>query len=145
MKNKIFALYLGSQVLDDQQVTRELRAVHNHGFCTLSYNGIGEQENIEIDDLQLILTPLSEITDEDAIEAYKLEFPKWDEPLSAHEEEIGASKLNREEIIDVMRNEILPDGEMSFRTADFLRSRSYHLPYMGLDLYQQSIAVKPAQ
>lgn len=33
----------------------------------------------------------------------------------------------------------------NIRVADYLRSRGYHLPYMGIDLYASSIAVKPKE
>jgi hypothetical protein len=73
-------LYLGCQVLDEQNVIRVLRGVDIHGCCTLSYNNVGEETDIPIGGIQLLLRPISDMTDEEAAECGNLDYDFSSEP-----------------------------------------------------------------
>lgn len=125
---------------------------------------------------QLILTPLGEITDEDAIEVARiildkevgwnpLEILRWDwctRMIIRREPDITDAETTVEMCISILTeldespirwtwNYIKGNGTgISERNCpnvitaiDFLRSRSYALPYKGINLYQAGIAVKP--
>lgn len=77
---------------------------------------------------KLILTPLEEISEQDMISVFNIEHPKSNASDWA---KIDSVKMWIEQM------------SISYDVADFLRSRSYHLPYKNINLYEAGIAVKP--
>lgn len=122
-KAKFFAQYLGQKVLLSEE--GDLMTVGLHS-STWRY---------DIKNYKLQLKPFSQITDEDAIEAAKI--MDWF-PLN----ERGGKVINPE-LIEEFKNtwyHIL-DWETSLKgqldVTDFIRSRGYALPYMGIPIEQQ--------
>jgi hypothetical protein len=113
---------------------------------------------------KLPLTPIEDITDEDAIELCRLYYPlafqgkcppsKWevkrDMILDCHYRSIGCNGNGNSFNIDLTNicmerydeGELCESGYM-LPATDFLRSRSYHLPYRNINLFQAGIAIKP--
>lgn len=105
---------------------------------------------------KLILTPLSEITDKDAIEVARLIRPANNYKVIRHGKhiyyvdvtELSFAALNvnifflNGKITPTFNKE--PTGECTRDAVDYLRSRGYMLPYMGIDLYEAGIAIKPS-
>lgn len=114
---------------------------------------------------KIILTPLSEITDEDARELCKIlgEYCPENAYLSKQKDNALKREWSRlsymsydwlekrqtEHIILNFSDDGLHGGKSIYypstgqRQADFLRLRGYALPYMGIDLYEAGIAIKP--
>lgn len=122
---------------------------------------------------QLILTPLSDITDEDVIEVAKIIMRRHNRHYKDGEVvyKVETEKLNgcptvgiyvqgrtkgsysiriEPDAVCLMKHKdsLLSSGQCfhvpnQYEAADFLRSRSYHLPYKNIDLYEAGIAVKP--
>jgi hypothetical protein len=110
-KGKFFAQYWG------QEVIRSLGG-HKHHVC--------EHVNLKHDSWWLELTPLSAITDEDAIEVAKV-FSQADFTSFTIQENIIFAKR----LIESRGNNL----EAKF--ADYLRSRGYALPWMGISVEDQ--------
>ncbi|WP_312697095.1 hypothetical protein [Sphingobacterium mizutaii] len=109
-KAKFFAQYWGQEVLSD-----------NICFNKLTVD-IYKMSISRLEPSSLKLKPLSSITDEDAIEVAKIKFPtESHKHFPDHGKHIIRNKNNR----NVME-------KMSI--IDFLRSKSYALPYMGLSV-----------
>jgi hypothetical protein len=69
---KVFALYLGCECrLEDGQVSDKTTMISADGCLMVDYNGIGDTEH-DIECCQLILTPLSKITDEHKLAIYAM-------------------------------------------------------------------------
>ena len=69
---KVFALYLGCECrLEDGQISDKTTMISADGCLMVDYNGIGDTEH-DAECCQLILTSLSDITDEDAIQVAKM-------------------------------------------------------------------------
>lgn len=163
MKAKIFGLYIGCECVYDNSMPLSRHAGnilgydYRYGFMISTKNAIVPFRFVSQEFTQLILTPLSEITDEDAIEVARLLDPWLVEQM--------AYELTREKIsdkghiitIEGMRDKsrkvriFLPmghvfcsDNENTINPGviDFLRSRGYALPYMGIDLFQSNIAIQ---
>lgn len=96
---------------------------------------VGDMSQIERFTLEL--TPLSDITDEDAIEVCKC--MKWDRVLPPNIEghpldfSVSISDFNW------IKNKLFDWSKINLHTADFLRSKGYALPWMGLSVEKQSI------
>lgn len=109
---------------------------------------ITDSATAHLDECQLLLKPLSKISDEDAIELIKIEdkncaYTHNGEPLSNIE--YGAKQgwvyIYSDEI-DLGRKPIyFSEYTLSIEQADFLRSRSYNLPFRGIDLVEAGIAI----
>lgn len=72
----------------------------------------------------VLLTPLSQITDEDAIMCYNLHFGNLNNDVRPNESRITFSK----------RHIINPTEVVIPIVVDYLRSRGYALPYMGVSV-----------
>lgn len=103
--------------------------VHGNPWNEITFYNYGE--------CQLLLTPLSEITDEHAVEVARImniidaECPQSDYP----------------HWIEYTKRTYLTDLKMSkyafsVHAIDYLRSKSYHVPYMGIDLFEAGFAVE---
>lgn len=155
IKAKIFGLYLGSPIRVSQNklfiddTINNGSTIHGHEFTIWDVHDTGYGSKAF--DVRLILKPISEISDEDAITVAKMlgceveldekiyppnpmlrNIPKLttDQKLS----NIGKRELN---ILD----NTVGVNPMEFDIADFLRSKSYALPYMGIDLFEAGIAI----
>lgn len=84
---------------------------------------------------RLILTPLSEITDEDAIAICKM----GNDRLSQPEDQLVVGRQIAANMVSVFIEE--PFLYNYVEIIDFLRSKSYMLPYMGIDLFESRIAI----
>lgn len=123
IKSKIFHLYCPCEVCIqiDNYGIRKMTGVKQSSPHLL----VGV-ETLDIESCKLILTPISEITDEDAISAYDIEHPKNE-----------ASDLDKVESLKMW----IETDAIGRDVADFLRSRGYALPYMGIDLFETGIAI----
>lgn len=96
------------------------------------------------DKTQLILTDLQNITDEDAIEVAKI--AGWDynnSPNSeAHFDLAGLSRFLKEDIFNE-RTFIYShlNAFVVIKLVDYLRSKHYLLPFLGIDLIAAGIAI----
>lgn len=89
---------------------------------------------LPIEDSKLILTPLSEITDEDAIEVAEIC------GFNSNQKQMGKWFVK-----DGLMHKADFCADKYVQLIDFLRSRSYALPYTGIDLYEAGIAIKPSE
>lgn len=65
---KVFAMYLGCPIqLEDGQISSKSTWIIADGYLMVNYNDIGDSEHI-CRECRMLLTPLSAITDEDAVE-----------------------------------------------------------------------------
>jgi len=106
-KQRFFAQYVGQEVYVWH--TNEKDTVNDKTLFYNAVNGILE------------LTPLSMISDEDAIEVAKLD----SEDIRFNTPEFG------KEIA------LLSDWKLKYFIVDYLRSKGYALPFMGLSVEQQ--------
>lgn len=119
-KAKFFAQYFKQKVLYRESPHDELIWVHGD---ELEMFPPDEDEAEDI--VYLELTPLQNITDEDAIEICKILNEQY-------------SKHTRQALVESF-NEALLDKKFSIpiEMTDFLRSKSYALPYLGLSINEQ--------
>lgn len=79
-------------------------------------------------DAKLILKDLSDITDEDAIEVANI---------------IGLKEWEEEDKLAYGKEYAMEYGNgIIYRVADFLRSKSYMIPYKGINLFDAGIAIR---
>ncbi len=120
-KAKFFAQYWGQKVL----------YVGGIGLAPIGTNGW----NLKHPDFFLELTPLSDITDEDAIEFFDIVWSK----VGTHKNKSREFKIDFgkdwAESPTSERYGLIPTG--LFHGVDFLRSKGYALPWMGLSVEQQ--------
>ena len=93
-----------------------------------------DSEWSHIDNFQLALTPLSEITDEHAIEVATMA------SKAKFEQDLYNGRII---ISDIIKNRPIKTLHPNTLLAifDYLRSESYMLPYMGIDLFEAGIAI----
>lgn len=155
-KAKVFALYIGGAIMtlegcgeiigilaETDPFTRDYTKSLNdldHAVRVDFGKGSNKGNNygwFNTEECQLILKPLSKISDEDAISVAKL-MPNYD-PLD--------QTASDEEILEIL----VFDGkeattehieELPLKIYDFLRSKGYALPYMGIDLFESGIAIE---
>lgn len=134
MKAKIFALYLGSPFqVEYVSVTDGTEKTLKHDCLTVFDLYIHNPEKDKYHELKLILKPLSEITDDDLTEIAKM---------------YGGirAKLDDLHLQVIDANNMVPKwfylkGDIPHTLVDFLRSKSYALPYIGIDLFESSLAI----
>jgi hypothetical protein len=85
---------------------------------------------------QLILKDLSEITDEDALNVAKTHYENREEMIAASPQRY---------IKNVKEHVLTPIEVLPYYITDFLRSKSYALPYNGHDLFTLGIAIKESR
>lgn len=160
-KIKVFGLYLGCEIeITSAKGTIGTLAAINANHNTITVN---QDENsgwvATVDECQLILTPLEQISDEDAIEVVKIAAQAGGIDL----EGIGVSVRERNQewihlnvghmtlALSFENGDVFPyctdSPSIMFppnnvaHAIDYLRSRYYNLPYMGMDLVENGIAV----
>lgn len=126
MKAKIFGLHIGCKVAMSD---------HNPEYTRmLSYRVIDGHE-ISIEEAmmwnkKLILTPLNEITDEDKLAIANIHLASFiDQDAYQKEDRLYLGQL------------LTTVGTLKPHIIDYLRSKSYALPYMGIDLFESSLAI----
>lgn len=126
IRTKIFGLYLGCEVKESyHKEPGILYGLFGHKASVIHHN---TSWNFPIDECQLILTDLSEITDEDCITVFELEHPN--------------SKSTPESKIEDVKFWI-EKGAISYFVADKLRELRYMLPAYGIEnLFEAEIAVR---
>lgn len=110
-KAKFFANYFG------QKVGRYKPEFENH-FISLKHS-VSDDEYLE-------LTPLSQISDEDALQVSKI--------LDANFDENTLSDSARIFHINRGKGHVLPSRPCRSDVCDYLRSKGYAMPYMGLSV-----------
>lgn len=134
-KARVFGLYIGSMCQ---------RFLVDHNVPS------GEDDKIQLDHInfrslvdgngewyyKLILKDLSEITDEDARGVAKI---YYDADAASWQQGQGIVRLLTQEPYIKLVN---PRFDKITDIVDFLRSRSYMLPYRGINLFESGIAVK---
>jgi hypothetical protein len=140
---RVYAMYLGGQVRY-AGCTWDLRGVDSNEILdtiTIANPNDGEDWTVtnEWDKFQLILKDLSDITDEDALNVAKM--------IDVYPYETDRYKIDR---VRSWLNKPNIFGHESFLGSmssvfDFLRSRSYHLPYKNINLFEAGIAIKESR
>lgn len=164
-KARVFAMYLGCECIADEQLE------HWHPFDkgekglkvagvvheTVVIQRIAETVKDKYNQCKLLLKPLSEISDEDAIEVIKISVRTGKGDYSQLEYTITESS-DECKVVSCMSmlgrvyyngNVFLHNEDISdffpihnhIETTDFLRSRGYALPYKGIDLFGSGIAI----
>ena len=118
LKQKVFALYWGQKVC-------EYSFNEMNKKCFVNTRNLLRSEEL-IDNWCLYLTPLSDITDEDALATYRYYYPPEDFRISSKEEQ---AFYDTKVALDWLRNYGSPNYiTITIDGADFLRSRGYALP-----------------
>lgn len=124
---QVFGLYPNAKLVESKGVTFHIASLdfignRIHGISTHDHHR-GCMYNLDPKLHSLILTPLSEINDEELIEIAK--FFKWEE-----------FRLNTTlAVLGVFIK--APNSSLT----DYLRSKNYCLPYIGVDLIEAGIAI----
>ena len=139
---KVFGLYIGSMVIyPDGEIVTIVGITPYEGMIQV----LKSNDNVDwwnYHNAKLILTTLSEITDEDCFYIANLKYQYkegYDLDLAIKMGKILA------EIIGGNYSLKWSFGREIMEIIDYLRSKSYHIPYMGYDLYESGIAIKPKE
>lgn len=116
-KAKFFALYWGQEIL---------KAASVQGTFKVGKSFMGKIYA----DQYLILKPLSSISDEDLIQVSK---------YIGQDRGVGFEEIVKRNVFGYMYGRLMPSIEIhkSILVIDFLRSRGYALPWMGLSVEEQ--------
>lgn len=132
---RIFHLYFGCEVQHDngtimgKYVGKLIGYDYRYGYMLSTNNPVAPYKYCNPEYCQLILTDLSEITDEDA------------EKIAEMGGYIRATVDNGKAIINYSDNELRLDH--CIEITDFLRSRFYMLPAYGIEnLFEAEIAIR---
>lgn len=127
LENKVrfFALYWGFKCLRNELLSDNIPA---HKVDTSNCKGLPQQ--------YLELTPLSQISDEDAIICAKLIYKYDDTPSGKIASERSHTAENGKDYVieSIQDNDGVFHSVVSFEVVDYLRSRGYALPFMGLSV-----------
>lgn len=120
---------------------------------------------IDIERLRLILKPLSQISDKDAIEVAKIIYPlpfqrhtngwsisrdftingypyiKIQNPKNVYSFQIDCA-LCAFDLYNMDENVTIETPMNNVHVIDYLRSKNYALPYLGVDLFEAGIAIE---
>jgi len=128
---KVFGMYAPCEVEHTDSMgakeTARLIAVDFSSGDLVCTEPSGGMYDYNIQNCKIIAKPLSEISDEDAVEMAYIHWP-----------DMRGKDVN----VEWLKMTLGTICRMSDIT-DFLRSKSYALPYMGIDLYEAGIAIKP--
>lgn len=158
LKYQFFGLHLGRKVLNDGEIF-DLSGLTDYGlFSPVAILSDGIENDAThhryIKNCQLLLKPLQDISEQDAVEVAK---------IALGEKEInhkGFEKFDSHSIVWFEKNEVWIHFESNrvliarfaigkaialpcsiYPAADFLRSKGYCLPYMGIDPVKEGWAV----
>lgn len=145
-KLKLFGANIGSQVEFEGQVytlggviLQDITINHNGDYVTINkgnvilsgdFSGIGNVGTsfVSVKSCKLLQTPLSAISDEDALEGLKI--------VKVYIEKSGAYITEFSPIEKIKKTyQDIPIWRLDI--ADYLRSKGFALPYMGLSVEQQ--------
>lgn len=115
-KSKFFAQYWGQRILK----LRPKLMVH-----------VSEGWDISTPDSHIVLTPLSKITDEDAIEVARLHYGDGQNYVTLKEGMVIANNLSFDFVYEDYSSSV------GVGVIDYLRSKGYALGWMGLSVGQQ--------
>lgn len=118
-KAKFFAQYWGQEVMVVPYHSTKLIPVHVY-------------QNMDVRQYSLELKPLSQITDEDALELFNLISPDWKD--CSNEISFGKAYASGYDEKDIERAHTTFEALL---IIDFLRSKGYAIPYMGISVEQQ--------
>ena len=157
-------------VLEDVICTRKgylTGLKQGNGFLELEiqmHDGLHADEEATLCDpnyCKLVLIPMSELTEAHAIEVAKLMVNDGVFPVNDYEPRISESvedrivvKISNKQLHIFFTGQLLATSNSAgehdrwhiYNTqhvADYLRAEGYALPYMGIDLYEAGIAIKP--
>lgn len=142
---RVFALYLGCDLdLGDNEHTATLAGVGMDDFTSIEHStGSYGEHSIHDQSTKLILKDLSEISDEDAVEVAKiLKVSYSNNPESDACFDITGLAYFLQELFETGSDVMSVTGDKFLLLSDYLRSKSYMLPYKGQDLFTTGIAVK---
>lgn len=128
-KSKFFALYYGQEALTRDDGFRKFWKLGSEVSIESSLSKYGYDYGYYLE-----LTSLSQITDEDVIEVCKC--MKWNRVLPPNIEghpldfSVSISDFNW------VKNKSFDWTKINLHTADYLRSKGYALPWMGLSVEQ---------
>lgn len=137
-KARVFAMYLNAEsptictrIDDEDKIELMLCGVNTFDeFVQLSDMDGGIFWDEGFNNVQLLLKPLYDISDEDLVTI--AQFQGYDGFESIEDERpLYLRNTGRRYIKNVI----------DYNTADFLRSKSYALPYKGIDLFEAGIAI----
>lgn len=95
---------------------------------------------------KLILTSVSDITDERAIEVAKILSVSYsNSPVSNAHFDITGLSYYLKELFERGSDITERSGFQILQLVDYLRSKGYMLPAFGYDLYEAGIAIKPSE
>lgn len=122
-KAKFFALYWGQKAARSPFWNDKIPPGRNHPELALNF------EN----KFYLELIPLSQITDEDALKAYRFH---WSPESFEDIEE--ANKIDTPVAVEWLKNYGKPKYiKLTIEGSDYLRSKGYALPFLGISVDQQ--------
>jgi hypothetical protein len=131
IRAKIFALYLRCEIMNVDQ--KEILI----GICgDMIYSDWRGLKNVcGIDETQLLLTPLSKITDEDKIEVAK---------MAGYDPKLYSIEYSQDtfSFCCSSSSSYIELKYLQFGVVDYLRSKSYHIPYQDIDLFEAGIAIE---
>lgn len=136
-KIKVFGVYAPCTVVSKQsgRIYDVIGLDYQRGFVVCKQAGKGEV-HMYPDSIQLLLTPLEQISDEDVNKLWEL--VELNEDFGHNPDYPNENRMEYlmqglyESKFDIYQSEII---------VDYLRSRYYNLPYMGMDLVENGIAV----
>jgi len=129
-KAKLFAVYLGQKIILTGDYNRNLYNVQPYSLSLIIKGN---------NSTSLKLKPLSEITDEDAIEVAMLCFAYKEGYYITKTEILNDAKNEGHGLIKKIIDNKLPLSITAYAISgviDFLRSKGYALPWMGLSVEQ---------
>lgn len=151
---KIFGLYIGCEIkCTGGHFIANSNSKNENGELILSPSILADcyEKTFNYSDFKLLLTPLSEITDEDAIEVGKMcRIRSNDEKELAYTGimiplfHLDNYTWDNNHLYDNARTRsLIADLRPRYmlKVIDFLRFNRYALPYMGIDLFDAGIAI----
>jgi protein tyrosine phosphatase len=120
LKTRFFALYWGQMIFS-----------HHHGEggnCVTAFFAYKENKEGFLE-----LTPLSKISDEDALVVYRFHYPldKWDDKEER-------DSYDTKEAVEWLHNLGKPNYiKLTCEGADYLRSKGYALPFLNISVNEQ--------
>lgn len=154
-KTKVFGLYPGCEIMTPDGTVR-FHAINGKAGVFAS-SDVRPSRFYGFDECQLILTDLKDISDEDAMDVAKLLGMKEGDTPEIKRQNNGVGFLFKRYGF-VYNFFLLSSGRavngyyeryphhqhfdpLTLNVYDYLRSRYYNLPYMGMDLVENGIAV----
>lgn len=132
-KARVFAQYLGCKYTDTTAEEPEVFPVIGETITCF------ERYPRAMATAQLILRNISKISDEDLRDACEIAADEEDKGIVPKGYSFSAEE--RASLITAFEED-MKVYQFDYRLADFLRSRSYALPYRGIDLFEAGIAIE---